>query len=108
MDEYERISNKEYTLIRYLFKKKKKYGNRKKYNDKLLLNACLYILETGKKWQDMPNCFPNPRSVYSFYQSKRQSGVWQKIMKKLETIRGQSINWCRKGGNDAIIEGKEW
>lgn len=49
-------------------------------DNRLFVNAVLYVLKTGVPWRDLPERFGNWNSVWRRYDRWCASGVWQKIM----------------------------
>ncbi len=44
-----------------------------------VFNAILYAMVTGCQWRNLPNDFPNPKSVYYHFRKWSQDGTWQRI-----------------------------
>jgi putative transposase len=42
-------------------------------------NAILYVVVTGCQWHNLPNDFPNPKSVYDPFRKWCLDGTWQRI-----------------------------
>lgn len=57
-----------------------------KHDKKVLLNACFYVLKTGCQWRQMPNDFPNWKTVYSFFSRLKNSGFWEELSTKVTEI----------------------
>lgn len=55
------------------------YGNRAKWDRRILVNAVLYLNKTGCQWALLPHDFPPPTTVSSFYHRARARGVWKLI-----------------------------
>ena len=73
------LKSAEWDLIAHYFDCGK-YGNRRKYPIKMLVNAVFYLTKTGCQWRQLPNDFPPWKTVYSFYFRTKQKGNWEKIM----------------------------
>ncbi|WP_218813432.1 transposase [Rickettsiella endosymbiont of Dermanyssus gallinae] len=76
------ISTKQWKLIKGYFKCGK-YGNRRKYSKRTLVNAVFYITKTGCQWRQLPSNFPPWKTVYSFFMRAKVQGTWEKIMESL-------------------------
>lgn len=48
-----------------------------------LLNAALYLVETGCKWRSLPHDFPPYSTVHSFYRRARLKGLWDQMLCQL-------------------------
>lgn len=52
-------------------------------DNRLFVNAVLYVLKTGIPWEDLPERFGKPNSVWKRYDRWCASGVWQRVAKAL-------------------------
>jgi len=52
-------------------------------DNRLSVNAVIYVLKTGIPWDDPPERFGKPNSVWKRYDRGCASGVWQRIAKAL-------------------------
>ena len=48
-------------------------------DNRLFVNAVLYVLKTGIPWEDLPSRFGKPNSVWKRYDRWCMSGVWQRV-----------------------------
>ena len=55
-------------------------------NNRLFVNAVLWIAKTGAPWRDLPERFGNWNFVFQRYNRWCKQGVWQRI---LETLGGE-------------------
>jgi len=62
---------------------KKFTGRSRKYPERELVDAIIYIQETGGGWRTMPQCYPPWKTVYAYYCELKKAGVWQYINSKL-------------------------
>lgn len=53
------------------------------WNKRELTNAVLYLMDSGRKWRQLPHDFPPYSTVHSFYRRTRISGLWDKILEHL-------------------------
>lgn len=97
------LTDKEWELIRHHFEFSNGYGNRRKNPIRLVINAILYVVKTGCQWRQLPNDFPNWKSVYSDYMRWCKRGVWEKALDEINQLHRQ-----KKGRNSkptyAIID----
>lgn len=48
-----------------------------------LMNAVLYLVNTGCQWRQLPHDFPPYSTVHSFYRRARLSGLWDKVLQHM-------------------------
>ena len=60
-----------------------KYGNRSKWDKRLLVNAVRYLKKTGCQWYLLPKDFPPYTTVSSFFHRAKVMGIWEEINKAL-------------------------
>lgn len=58
-----------------------KSGNKSKWEKRELINAVLYIVDSGCKWRQLPHDFPPHTTVSNFYYKLVREGLWEKILK---------------------------
>lgn len=75
------ISEKQWNSIKSLFPPERKpQGGRPGKNNREMLNAILYWLNTGVPWRDLPERFGPWQSVYSRFRAWTKAGVWERIL----------------------------
>ena len=52
-------------------------------DNRLFVNAVLYVLKTASPWSDLPEHFGKPNSVWKRYDRWCASGVWERVAKAL-------------------------
>ena len=52
-------------------------------DNRLFVNAVLYVLKTASPWSDLPERFGKPNTVWKRYDRWCASGVWQRVSKAL-------------------------
>ena len=78
------LTEKQWEQIEPIFKEKiGNYGNRAKWEKKILVNAVLYVTKAGCQWRMLPNDFPPYSTAHNFYRRARISGLWKQIMAHL-------------------------
>lgn len=56
-----------------------------------VINAILYVLDTGCKWRFIPHDFPKWKTVYYYFRAWRIDNTWKQIHDKLrERVRVKS------------------
>jgi transposase len=77
------ITDKQWAVVRELFRKENRGKHLKKHTKRELINAVLYLNKTGCQWKLLPNDFPPYKTVSSFYHRAIKSRLWEKIMDAL-------------------------
>ena len=52
-------------------------------DNRMMINAIIWILKTGAPWRDLPERFGSWNSVYSRYSRWTKRGIWEKIFLEL-------------------------
>lgn len=60
-----------------------KSGNKSKWEKRELINAVLYLVDSGCKWRQLPHDFPPYTTVLNFYRKAVREGTWEKILELL-------------------------
>lgn len=53
-------------------------------DNRLFVNAVLYVLKTGIPWEDLPARFGKPNTVWKRYDRWCAAGVWERVAKALD------------------------
>ncbi len=82
------LSPAQWELVLPLLKKHrdnryKKNGRPFKHSDKRIMEAVLWILKTGARWQDLPGKFPPHNTVYHRFRSWERKGTIRKVLQAL-------------------------
>ena len=62
---------------------RKPQGGRPGKNNREMLNAMVYWLNTGIPWRDLPERFGPWQSVYSRFRAWTKAGVWENVLTNL-------------------------
>jgi len=54
------------------------------YERRLVLEAIVYVMQSGCGWRALPSSFPPWQTVYAQLRQWRKSGIWDKIWSGLE------------------------
>ena len=73
------LTDEQWAQIEPLFVGMREY----KHSKRELVNAVLYLVDSGCKWRQLPHDFPPAFTVHSFYRRARLSGLWDKILEHL-------------------------
>lgn len=78
------LTNQEWEKISYLFPPEKtNEPGRPRKNNRLMLNAMIWIAKSGAPWRDMPECYGPWKSVYSRFRNWLSKSILKEIFKKL-------------------------
>jgi transposase len=62
---------------------RKATGGRPAKDNRLMMNAIIYWLNTGIAWRDLPERFGPWESVYTRYRRWTEQGIWEKVLEAL-------------------------
>ena len=74
------LTDLQYDNIEHMLPQPKTGGRPRKYDNRALLNAILYVLWSGCQWRMLPHDFPPWKSVYGYYSRWQKAGVWSGIL----------------------------
>ncbi|GAK55504.1 transposase IS4 family protein [Candidatus Vecturithrix granuli] len=80
------LTDKQWNLIKDLIPPEKPGGRHRTLDMREVINAMLYVTVSGIQWRLLPHDFPNWSSVYGYFRTWRNSGVWQRLH---DTLRAQ-------------------
>ncbi len=87
------LTDKQWEMIEPLMWKS---GNKSKWEKRELINAVLYLVDSGCKWRQLPHDFPPYTTVLNFYRKAVREGLCDKILKmlvrKTRETNGKSAN----------------
>ncbi len=97
------IKDEQWEIIKpfVISKKSSKGGRPREIDDRLIVEAVLYVMRTGIQWREMPSEFPNYKTVYSRFSRWNKSKTWPKIWSVFKK------NWkahCRNERYFAILQ----
>jgi putative transposase len=72
------LSDEQWRIIKRLLPKPAQRG-RKPIDRRRIIDAILYVVNSGCQWRMLPRDFPNWSTVYGIFRRWRLAGVWQKI-----------------------------
>ena len=70
-------------LEEHLPKQKGEWGGSNANDNRLFVNAVLWILQTGAPWRDMPPSYGNWNSIAKRFRRWVENGLWEKILENL-------------------------
>ncbi len=85
------LSDEQWKLIEPQLPPPKTAGRPIEYDRREVLNGILYVVRTGCSWRSMPHDLPPWRTVYYYFMTWRQQGLWQQLNDRLrEQVRRQA------------------
>jgi len=85
------LSDIEWVFLASLIPAAKPGGRPRSVDIREILNAILYIIRSGCAWRLLPHDFPAWQTVYGYFRTWRNDGVWETINAALrETVREQA------------------
>ena len=98
-------------------------GRPRKYEQREMLNAMLYLLRTGSQWRNLPHDFPPHDSVWELFRRWRDNGTLESVHEALRAqvrvqsgreaapsaaiLDSQSVKTTEKGGQKALTRTRE-
>ena len=75
------LTDNQYNRIKHILPPERKPGKGRPAKDnRIMLNAMIYWLNTGVPWRDLPERFGSWKSVYTRFRRWSNQGVWQKLL----------------------------
>ena len=112
------LSDREWALIEPLLPLQRT-GRPRKYSQREMLNAILYLTRSGCSWHMLPHDLPPWKAVYAYLRKLQQANVWPRLNEALgEQVRlaagrdahpstlladSQSVKTTEKGGRAATM-----
>ena len=73
------LTDAEWVVIEPLLPPPARVGRPSEWPMREIVNAIFYVLRGGVSWRMLPPCFPPRQTVYGWFASWRDDGVWQTI-----------------------------
>lgn len=77
------LSDEQWELIKDLLPGKASDPGRTAGDNRLFVNAVLFVAKTGISWQDLPERFGKPNTIWKRYDRWCAAGVWEQLARKL-------------------------
>lgn len=74
------LTDEQWEQIKDLLPGKEGDAGRTAVDNRLFVNAILYVLKTSIPWSDLPERFGKPNSVWKRYDRWCTNGVWQRVV----------------------------
>lgn len=78
------IRDEDWARIKPLLPKKQTKRGRPSLDNRIVIEAILWVLRTGAPWRDLPEEFPPWKSVYTRFWRWSKQGVWDEIWEHLK------------------------
>ena len=78
------ISDENWQRIKHLLPGKQGDPGRTAHDNRLFINAVLWIARTGAPWPDLPERFGKHNSVFQRFNRWSKNGTWQHIFEELQ------------------------
>jgi transposase len=79
---YRRLNEREWALVEECFPSQH-MGRPRKWSDRDCLDAVLFILSEGCRWNSLPDSFPPSATVFDRFSLWVKQGIFQKILSRL-------------------------
>ena len=73
------LTDAQWAKIEHLLPGRKSDPGRTAVDNRLFVNAVLYVLKTGVPWEDLPARYGKPNTVWKRFDRWCQSGVWARL-----------------------------
>jgi putative transposase len=85
------VSDGQWKRMDWLFPKRKGAGRPMALSLREVFNAILYVVVAGCQWHNLPNDFPNPKSVYYHFRKWCRDGTWQRINRAMGFLERRRV-----------------
>jgi putative transposase len=83
------LADGEWDLLRRFLPERSRLGRPRQVELRAVMNAILYVLETGCQWRALPKDLPPRSTVQGYFYRWRDDGTWHWINRALVTIERQ-------------------
>jgi len=89
------LTNEQWERLQPFLPPQKPRTGRPALDHRTVLNGILWVLRTGAPWRDLPERYGKWTTVYSRFQRWRKAGVWNRILKDVQTLVDQdgNVDW---------------
>ena len=78
------VTDEQWERIRLLLPAQDGAAGRQGKDDRLFVNAVLWIARTGSPWRDLPERFGNWNSVYVRFNRWSKAGIWENLFEEFQ------------------------
>ncbi len=103
-----RLTDQQWQVIEPLLPLPKPMG-RPRADDRQRLNAILYVLRTGCRWDDLPRELGSPTTAWRRLKVWEEAGVWENIWRAvLAGLEGQDkLEWAQAFLDGSFVPAKK-
>ena len=117
------MSDEEWAIIESLIPAPKPGGRPATYRRRDIVDAIFYIKRSGCSWRMLPADFPYWKTVYDYFRTRKQNGVYQRINDALRVqvreasgrntmpsagiVDSRSVKTSQKGGLQATMAARK-
>jgi len=82
MEPGSQLTDEQWNLISFLFPDEvaKPLVGRPRASNRDCVEGILWILRTGARWTDLPQCFPSSSTCWRRHRDWTESGLWDKVL----------------------------
>lgn len=80
------VDDRTWSLIAPVLSRQARAGRPRRYSDRLIYDAIIYLLKGGISWRMLPRFYPPWQTVYGRFRTWADSGVWQHLT---DVLRGR-------------------
>ncbi len=84
------LSDAQWAKVQPHLPPRKPGAGRPRKDDRLILDALLWLLRTGAPWRDLPSDYGSWRTVYSRFFRWRAAGVWERLFAAVLEAAGEA------------------
>lgn len=85
------MTDREWAVLEPLLPPASRLGRPRRHQLRAIVNAILYILQTGCQWRSLPKDLPPRSTVQGYFYRWRDDGTWQRINAQLVVLARQAL-----------------
>lgn len=97
------VTDGEWAIIKPLVPPAKRGGRRRSVDEREIVNALMYVLETGCPWRHLPKDFPPKSTVFDYFMRWSYDGTLERIHDTLY-VRARELEGREASPTAAIID----
>jgi transposase len=103
-----RLTDEQWALLAPLLPPPRRTG-RPRADDRRTLDAILFVLRTGCRWQDLPREFGAPTTAWERLRAWEEAGVWERVWRALlGTLDAQAkLRWAEAFLDGSFVPAKK-
>lgn len=99
------LTDAQWELIQPLRPRQRPRTGRPALDNRLIINAMLWLTRTGAPWRDLPECYGSWKTVYGRLRRWHKPGIWEPIFAALlaETQPRSELLWSHYYIDSTIV-----